>query len=164
MAAKKVIAAEAKAAEVVDAVTAKPPPKNARAKKNDSESGKVKRTRKPSMFNFFVKKRISEMINDSDIMAKFPTHKQRFAESAREWKAMDKDEQERLKTELAEEFKDLINTPKAAATKSKKKTEPEEDAAAATKSKKKEAIAAKPRIEIVEESDSSSESEEEDDD
>jgi hypothetical protein len=72
---------------------------------------KVKRTRKPSMFNLFMKDRLAEMKEDSELMEQLPVHKDRFKQAAAEWKEMPEDEKETLKAELMDKYADELAAP-----------------------------------------------------
>jgi hypothetical protein len=122
MAAQKLLAVEA--AKKVEEVEVKPqaPVKGkatkgqgkAKAAKNQEEvSGdeKVKRTRKPSTFNLFMKDRLAEMKEDSELMEQLPIHKDRFKQAAAEWKEMPDDEKETLKAALMDKYADELAAP-----------------------------------------------------
>lgn len=146
IAAQKLLAAEAaKNQEEVKETKPKAPLKGKATKgmgkakpKGDDTTEKVKRTRKPSIFNLFMKDRLAEMKEDSDLMEQLPIHKDRFKQAALEWKEMPKDEKEALTTELMDKYADELATPKEKpakkpakpkATKAKQEPEPipEED-------------------------------------
>jgi hypothetical protein len=76
-----------------------------------SGNEKVKRTRKPSMFNLFMKDRLAEMKEDSELMEQLPVHKDRFKQAAAEWKEMPEDEKETLKAELMDKYADELAAP-----------------------------------------------------
>jgi outer membrane biosynthesis protein TonB len=61
-----------------------------------------KRTRKPSVFNHFMKFRLAEMKEDNEIMEQY-NHRERFTMAAHEWKAMTDDVRNIFKQTLATE-------------------------------------------------------------
>jgi hypothetical protein len=62
----------------------------------------AKRTRKPSVFNHFMKIRLAEMKEDDEIMEQY-NHRERFTMAAHEWKALTDEEREEFKQTLAQE-------------------------------------------------------------
>lgn len=109
--AKPVKVPKAKAAKkVVDSDDAPPKvakpkakPKKVAESDDEGEPKKEKRTRKPSVFNSYMKIRLAEMKADDDIMRYLPTHKERFSKAAQEWSAMSDEDKEAMKERVLQE-------------------------------------------------------------